>query len=227
MIISIHQPQYFPWLPYFSKIARSDLFIFLDKVQYQKNGLQNRNELKNSNGRFWLTIPVSFSLGENICDIKMAGSDWSKKHLKSIRINYSKAKNLLFFEENIAPILSNNILSLSELNIEIIKTISKNFFELNTKFINQSEISTTEKGSDLILEICKKVNAVKYLSGPNGKNYLNETSFSKNNIEIEYLKNELPNYYPQQHPKIGFINDISALDFILNMNMNWSEYYKL
>ena len=128
MIISIHQPQYFPWLPYFSKIARSDLFIFLDKVQYQKNGLQNRNELKNSNGRFWLTIPVSFSLGEKICDIKMAGSDWSKKHLKSIRINYSKAKNLLFFEENIAPILSNNILSLSELNIEIIKTISKNFF---------------------------------------------------------------------------------------------------
>ena len=227
MIISIHQPQYFPWLPYFSKIARSDLFIFLDKVQYQKNGLQNRNELKNSNGRFWLTIPVSFSLGENICDIKMAGSDWSKKHLKSIRINYSKAENLLFFEENIAPILSNNILSLSELNIEIIKTISKNFFELNTKFVNQSEISTTEKGSDLILEICKKVNAVKYLSGPNGKNYLNETSFDKNNIEIEYLKNELPNYYPQQHPKIGFINDISALDFILNMNMNWSEYYKL
>ena len=227
MIISIHQPQYFPWLPYFAKIARSDLFIFLDKVQYQKNGLQNRNELKNSNGRFWLTIPVSFSLGEKICDIKMAGSDWSKKHLKSIRINYSKAKNLLFFEENIAPILSNNILSLSELNIEIIKTISKNFFELNTKFINQSEISTTEKGSDLILEICKKIKAVKYLSGPNGKNYLNETSFSKNNIEIEYLKNELPNYYPQQHPKIGFINDISALDFILNMNMNWSEYYKL
>ena len=227
MIISIHQPQYFPWLPYFSKIARSDLFIFLDKVQYQKNGLQNRNELKNSNGRFWLTIPVSFSLGEKICDIKMAGSDWSKKHLKSIRLIIQKAKNLLFFEENIAPILSNNILSLSELNIEIIKTISKNFFELNTKFINQSEISTTEKGSDLILEICKKVNAVKYLSGPNGKNYLNETSFSKNNIEIEYLKNELPNYYPQQHPKIGFINDISALDFILNMNMNWSEYYKL
>ena len=57
----------------------------------------------------------------------MAGSDWSKKHLKSIRINYSKAKNLLFFEENIAPILSNNILSLSELNIEIIKTIVKTF----------------------------------------------------------------------------------------------------
>ena len=81
MIVSIHQPQYFPWLPYFAKIARSDVFIFLDKVQYQKNGLQNRNELKNSNGRFWLTIPVSSSLGENICDIKMAGSDCKIGHL--------------------------------------------------------------------------------------------------------------------------------------------------
>ena len=110
---------------------------------------------------------------------------------------------------------------------DIIKTISKNYFELNTKFVSQSEISTKEKGSALILEICKKIKAKKYLSGPNGKNYLDETSFAENNIEIEYLKNELPRNYPQLYPKIGFINDISALDFILNTNGNWSEYYKI
>ena len=52
MKLSIHQPQYIPWLSYFLKIAQSDKFILLDTVSFQKNGLQNRNELKDSNGRF-------------------------------------------------------------------------------------------------------------------------------------------------------------------------------
>ncbi|MGB1287807.1 MAG: WbqC family protein, partial [Aggregatilineales bacterium] len=30
--ISIHQPQYIPWVPYFDKIDRSDVFVFLDTV---------------------------------------------------------------------------------------------------------------------------------------------------------------------------------------------------
>ena len=91
MIVSIHQPQYMPWLPYFSKIASADTFVFLDKVQFQKNGLHNRNELKNSNGRFWLTIPVSANLGDKLNDVKISDQRWSKKHIKSIKINYGKS----------------------------------------------------------------------------------------------------------------------------------------
>ena len=99
MIVSIHQPQYFPWLPYYSKILKSDLFVFLDDVQYQKNGLHNRNELKNSNGRFWLTVPVSVSLGDKLFEVKIINYGWRNKHIKSITMNYSKAINFKFFEK--------------------------------------------------------------------------------------------------------------------------------
>ena len=91
MIISIHQPQYMPWLPYYSKIARSDIFVFLDNVQYQKNGLQNRNEFKNSNGRFWLTVPVSAHLGDKLNEVKIVNNGWPKKHVKSVSMNYAKS----------------------------------------------------------------------------------------------------------------------------------------
>jgi len=36
MKIAIHQPQYLPWPGYFNKILQSDIFVFLDDVQYKK-----------------------------------------------------------------------------------------------------------------------------------------------------------------------------------------------
>ena len=84
MKVSIHQPQYHPWINYYNKIAHADIFVFLDEVQFQKNGLQNRNELKNSNGRFWLTVPVSVNLGDRLNEVMIANNGWSKKHIKSI-----------------------------------------------------------------------------------------------------------------------------------------------
>ena len=58
MIMSAHQPAYLPWLGYFDKIRRSDIFIFLDTVQYEKNSFTNRNKIKSQNGPIWLSIPV-------------------------------------------------------------------------------------------------------------------------------------------------------------------------
>ena len=46
MIVSVHQPQYLPWLGYFDKIAKSDVFVFLDNVQYKRREFQNRNKIR-------------------------------------------------------------------------------------------------------------------------------------------------------------------------------------
>ena len=46
MIVAIHQPQYLPWLGYFDKMLKADVFCYLDTVQYKKNEWQNRNRIK-------------------------------------------------------------------------------------------------------------------------------------------------------------------------------------
>ena len=220
MILSIHQPQYLPWLPYFNKIINADYFIFLDNVQYQKNGIINRNEILNNNGKFWLTVPVLNPVKKKICEVKIDYSkNWMRKHIKSIEENYSKSKNFYFFKKHIKPIYSKKLEYLADLNIEIILSIVENFFKKKIKFFRQKNINTSESGSNLILEICKKFNTNNYLSGPGGRNYLDLNSFLKNNINVEFRENKLPIGYTQPNNKNKFIADVSVLDFILNVEI--------
>ena len=99
MIISIHQPAYLPWLGYFDKINRSDVFIYLDSVQLEKNSYTCRNKIKTPQGSTWLTIPLITKghTTNSIEDIRIDNSqNWKKKHLKNIFFNYKKAK---YFDE--------------------------------------------------------------------------------------------------------------------------------
>ena len=94
MIISIHQPAYLPWLGYIERIKKSDLFIFLDTVQFEKNSFTNRNLIKGANGPYWLTIPVKKKghLSKSLLDTEIVRDvDWRKSHLMSIKSSYSKS----------------------------------------------------------------------------------------------------------------------------------------
>ena len=72
MIVAIHQPQYLPWLGYFDKLRRADVFCFLDNVQYKKNDWQNRNRIKTAQGWQWLTVPVHYRYPQKISDQKLS-----------------------------------------------------------------------------------------------------------------------------------------------------------
>ena len=88
-IISIHQPVYLPWLGFFDKINHSDKFVFLDDVQYAKNGFQNRNKIRTSEGEMWLTVPTKAKSNTLLRDVKIDESiNWIKKHTNSILLNY-------------------------------------------------------------------------------------------------------------------------------------------
>ena len=63
------------------------------------------------------------------------------------------------------------------------------------------------------LEICEKKNATEYLSGRDGKNYLNENDFLDKNINI-YYQNFIHPVYSQFHEK--FESNMSIIDLYFN-----------
>ncbi len=54
MKIGIHQPNLIPWFPFFYKMAKSDIFVLMINCQFEKNGFQNRCNVKGE----WWTAPV-------------------------------------------------------------------------------------------------------------------------------------------------------------------------
>src|SRR5947209_18898528 len=92
MKVAIHQPHYLPWLGYVAKWAAADLFVFLDTVQYEKNGWQNRNRIKTAEGARWLTVPVRAHLGTRVAAVSIdVDRPWAKRNRRAIASAYGEA----------------------------------------------------------------------------------------------------------------------------------------
>jgi hypothetical protein len=186
MIISIHQPAYLPWLGYFDKINKSDLFIFLDTVQFQKNSFQNRNLiLKKNDTPMWLTVPIEKNHFEIIHKIKIHnGFNWKKKHYDSIRFNYSGTKNFNKIFRKLHQFYNREWVFLNDICYDMLIFFC-DLLNIKTKIIKLSEEENIlGQKSDLILNICKKYNAKTYYSGINGKSYLDLTKFEQEKINV-------------------------------------------
>ena len=212
MKLGIHQSQYIPWPAYFKKIALSDKFVILDDVQFQKNGVQNRNKLRNKNGDYWLTIPVKGSLEESIKDKDIADNKWRRKHLQSISQSYSRSPFWNYFKDELEELYSLETTKLNEINIGFIKFIIEKL-EIDTEIIISSNEGFSGKKSDLVLNICSKLNATTYLSGTGSKDYLDINSFEERGIAVEFIES-LPAIYPQIHGE--FMPGLSIIDMMMN-----------
>jgi len=191
-IITIHQPNYIPWLGFFHKLLISDVYVAFDDVQFEKNSFNNRNKIKTANGDCWLTIPIITKGKSKETLLNSAQIDnnqnWAKKHLKTIKTNYSKAEYyddyIDFFEDT----YSKKWTYLSELNMYILQWIIDEL-KIDTEIILSSEIKNKkEKKDELVLEICKGLDADIYISGALGKDYLKTNDFEKEKIKV-YFQN--------------------------------------
>lgn len=226
MIISIHQPQYIPWLPYFIKIEKSDLFVFLDSVDFQKNGIQNRNEIKTAHGRRWLTIPVNHKSGQKISQTTINNKiNWKKKHWFTLKGCYSKSEFFKLYESYLGSFYEFEWENLRDLNIELTLKMME-WLGIDTPTLKSSDMKLKTSASDLILDICKKLGASNYISGIGGKSYLKLEAFSTAGIRVDFIENKLPTHHNQLFPKIGFENDLSALDVLFNCGKDWRSVVK-
>lgn len=220
MNIAIHQPEHLPWLGFIDKISKSDIYVIFDSVQYRRAYYQHRNRIRSNSpeGYSWLTVALKKQdYHTKIQDIEISyETDWITKYLNTISGNYTKAPFFEYYFENIKKILDKKYNKLTDLNLDIINFLF-NEFGLKVEFVKSSELNIDDeiKGSDLILEICIKLNATKYISGSDGRNYMDLSKFKEKNIEVFFndYQNRHAVYKQQYEP---FLPYMSSIDLLMN-----------
>jgi hypothetical protein len=217
MIVGIHQPEHLPWLGFFNKMYLSNIFVLLDNVQYEKNYFQNRNRIRTSKGFCWITVPVlTKGRSSQLIDevrINPLERDWPQKVWRTLEQNYRKAP----FYSDYAPFLKGIYCDqkwekLVDLNISIIKQLAK-WQDIKTPLVRASDMGVEGQSTDLLLRICQKLKASAYLSGKSGRDYLDESKFTEENIQVFHQNFVHPIYQQLYSP---FLPQMSVIDLLMN-----------
>lgn len=216
-VVSIHQPAYLPWLGYFDKIRRADLFIYLDSVQFQKQSFQNRNKIRTADGWTWLTVPVETKgrLYETpLKDLPINNRvNWRRKHRAAIEMNYRKAPRFEPVMSLLERFYAREWERLSDLCYATMTAFNREL-AVDTEIRKSSELDALEGSkSDLLLSICQAVGATSYLSGALGQTYLDVDSFERAGIEVQFQDYRHP-VYAQLQP--DFLPNMAVIDLLMN-----------
>lgn len=222
-IVGIHQPHYFPWLGFLDKMAHSDEFIILDKVQLENQSPMVRNKFLqlNGDGRY-LSVSVNKKgyVDRETRDIELV--DWSKvkgKHKRFLESNYNKTAGFSEVWPIVSEILDTDFATLFELDMATINAL-RELYGISTPLFIQSDLETDEtwKNNDMNLGLCKLRGADVYLSGQGAKKYMDESLFDEAGVRVEYQQFEHPTY--AQYRQEVFVPQLSALDMVFQCGIS-------
>jgi len=212
-LISIHQPNFLPWPGFFHKWMLADLFIVLDTVQYEKNEWQNRNRIKTTQGAQWVTVPVCFRYPEKISEVMIADHRWARKVCRSIEQAYAKAPYFGMYWASLHDVFNQPYEHLRDLNIEFIRLIG-DAVGCSAPLVLASEMDVdTIEPTQRLIQLCAAVNGDGYLSGQEGRTYLQRGVFARSGLELYFQQVKAPEY-PQLHGE--FMAHLSVLDILFN-----------
>ncbi|MBI2853644.1 MAG: WbqC family protein [Chloroflexi bacterium] len=156
--VTMHQPNYLPWIGLFSKISKADCFIINDTAQYTSGGMTNRNRIRTNNSWCYLTIPVRRSFGTaRILDIPLPENrKWQEDHWKSIWLNYVKTRFFKDYADFFQQLYQEKFEYLWQLNEKIILFLLEAFqIKVEVLKASQMEVDPHLKSTDLIIACLK------------------------------------------------------------------------
>jgi hypothetical protein len=223
MIAAIHQPNFFPWTGYFKKMASSDVFIFLDSVQFPRTSRGtwcNRVRLLITGEARWVTCPILRTGGSNrIAEITIDNTyPWQGKFMRTLHKNYAKAPYFRSLMPWIREMIHKPTNNLSEFNIANVKSIAETL-GIKSRLIRHSELPQRDlgerKGSALLATICRLLGADVYLAGDGADDYEDVNEYSRHGITL--MRNNFRNPTYSQAGSHIFTPGLSILDSLLNI----------
>ncbi len=223
IVVVGHQPQYMPYVGILSKISLCDIYIIVDHVQFVRKYFHNRTYIKVGEESRLLTIPV-LSKGKfesAICEIEINhNTNWIRKHLKTIRLAYSKAPFFERYYELIEDIFLKRHAHLSIFTSELLIFFLKEF-ELVEDIRFSSSMGILGNKTDLLMDLTRAVNGNVYISGEGARDYFDEELFDRSGFRHRFAHFEHPQYLQLGR---NFLEGMGCIDLLFNCGKDGRKY---
>ncbi|HTJ47539.1 MAG TPA: WbqC family protein [Kofleriaceae bacterium] len=221
MIVAAHQPAYLPWLGYLDKMAKADVFVVMDDLQYEAQNFQNRNRIKRNDGAAWVTVPLQHGpQTDRICDKRIENranprEHWQRKTLRQLEIHYGGTRFFARYADELRAIYTCPWERLVDLDLCVLE-LARRAFDIRVPILRSSSLGLRGQKTDRILDLCRALGANCYLSGRGGStSYLDVDLLRTNGVSVLWQEFEHP-IYPQRYPSLGFVSRLAFVDLLCN-----------
>lgn len=224
-LVAIHQPNFFPWLGYFDKIRRADVFVLLDDVQFPKTGgiWTNRVKILHGNEGKWLTAPIERTYAglRNINAMQYASTDWRTDALRRLEGAYRKAPHYREAMALLEPLLTHSEQNIAAYNTHALHALCA-AFGLRTPLVASSAHPVTTAATDRLIALTKAVGGTHYLAGGGAEGYQQDDAFAAHHITLEYQ-----HFMPQPYAQFGtsgFVAGLSVIDALMQLGVQGTRH---
>lgn len=229
--VVISQPMYFPWAGYMGQMAQADCYIWLDDAQFSKGSFTSRVQVKSTNGRNWMSIPLEKKGAfQEIRQLSAADSDWLRSHRELLRQQLAGAPHLPLalsvFDESVTRD------ALVDLLIASCEVPALEMGILPAEILRSSEMGVFGRSSQRVVDLVRAVQGTRYLTGHGAARYLDHHLFEDAGIAVEYMAYDVapwPQFHGEFTPFVTILDAMahlgkSAANHLGGATIGWREF---
>jgi len=210
----ILQPHFLPFVGYFDLLARADVFVFYDTVQFRRRSWHCRTWVRDGGVARWLGAPVRTPGGSRVPMADVAWDDaqgWRPRVAKRLAHLYAGERRGAMLERLVEHVLRGPS-ALADWNIIAILEIAAELGIVTPTLRSSALPPMTGDKQDRLIRICRLLGATTYLCGPGSRPYVSERRFAEAGIAVEWIGYDYPGAVPNP---FGEPVLVSAADLLL------------
>jgi hypothetical protein len=219
-LVAIHQPNFLPWLGFFDKVRRADVFIVMDNVQFSKTGgtWTNRVQWLVAGAPSWATMPIvrAYSGTRKIAEMEIDNSSpWRDKLRKTLDLNYRRASHFNDVFPLFSGLLKNPTDKVVDFNLGAIKSVLGALNLNDSKLVLGSTLPVAGHSTELLIAMVRAVGGTAYLVGGGAAGYQDDWMFEAAGLAIVAQNFQHPRY--SQVGSREFVPGLSIVDVLMNI----------
>lgn len=185
--VAIMQPYFLPYAGYFRLVTGADTFVIYDCVQFPRRGWVHRNKLRDRSGaEQWLTLPLQPAPQDVRIDQLAFPDDASAEMERRL------APFPLETADGAAARLLAEVRRVEGRPVDYIARLLQTACAVldapwNVVWSSSLEIPAAFRGQDRILEICRRLEAARYINAPGGRELYDSDAFRAAGVRLQFL----------------------------------------